>query len=116
LKVEYEAIIREQLTMNEQTWKMLLDRGVTEQTRLKLDFSFDAPNESAAESLVALIKSETDYDLLPPESAGGTWSVSGSTQLTSISLEILNQWVMWMVMAGKRGGGCFFDGWGTEIG
>jgi hypothetical protein len=42
------------------------------------------------------------------------WTVAGSTQLTRISPEILDQWVDWMVAAGLERN-CEFDGWGTEI-
>ena len=42
------------------------------------------------------------------------WSVTGSTQPTAVSLDILNQWVGWMVVAGAENGGCEFDGWGAE--
>jgi hypothetical protein len=42
------------------------------------------------------------------------WRVEGNTQTTAVSLEILDQWVTWMVTAGKERG-CDFDGWGTQI-
>ena len=38
----------------------------------------------------------------------------GTTQKTKITLEILNQWVTWMVAAGVDHG-CLFDGWGTSV-
>jgi hypothetical protein len=116
---DYDAIAAKQLAMNAQTWKLLLGHGVTEKTNLKLDFTFVAPNKEAADGLISLLKEETDYDLRAPQSAGSSrdadWFVSGSTQATTISLEILDQWVIWMTLAGKRGNGCVFDGWGAEI-
>jgi hypothetical protein len=116
---DFEALVRGQLAMNAQTWKLLLERGVTTQTNLKLDFFFNAPNRKAAESLISLMNDETDYELSQPRSAGPVWrrewSVSGSTQATKVSLDILNQWVIWMIMVGKRSAGCVFDGWGTEV-
>jgi hypothetical protein len=42
------------------------------------------------------------------------WSVTGSTQPTPVSLDILHRWVGWMVAAGAENGGCDFDGWGAE--
>ena len=117
-KPDYDAIAK-QRAMNAQIWKILLVRGVTEQTNLKLDFFFVAPTKEAADGLISLLKEETDYDLRSPQPAGssldGDWFVSGSTQATTISLEILDQWVVWMILAGKRGNGCVFDGWGAEI-
>ncbi len=43
------------------------------------------------------------------------WSVSGSTQPTAVSLDILNEWIQWMVSAGAANGGCEFDGWGAPV-
>jgi len=118
-KPDYDAIAAKQLAMNAQTWKLLLARGVTEQTTLNLDFTFVAPGKEAADGLISLLEKETDYDLQSPQPArssrDGDWFVSGSTQSTTISLEILDQWVIWMILAGKRGNGCVFDGWGAEI-
>ena len=42
------------------------------------------------------------------------WTVQGSTQPTTISPEILDQWVDWMVSAGFERG-CEFDGWGAQV-
>jgi hypothetical protein len=117
-KPDYDAIAAKQLAMNAQTWKLLLAKGVTEQTNLKLDFTFVAPNKETADGLISLLKEETDYNLeSQPEgsSRDGNWLVLGSTQVTKISLEILDQWVIWMILAGKRGNGCVFDGWGAAI-
>ncbi|MGF6228211.1 hypothetical protein QFZ27_002166 [Inquilinus ginsengisoli] len=118
-KPDYDAIAAKQLAMNAQTWRILLAQGVTEQTSLKLDFTFTAPTREAADGLISLLKEETDYELRSPQPAGssreGDWLVSGSTQATTISLEILDQWVIWMIVAGNRGNGCVFDGWGAEI-
>ena len=42
------------------------------------------------------------------------WSVTGTTKPTT-SLDILNQWVQRMVVAGAQNGGCDFDGWGAGV-
>jgi hypothetical protein len=47
----YETLLSRQLLMNQQTWAALQSHGVTEQTELRLDFSYDAPNREAAEIL-----------------------------------------------------------------
>jgi hypothetical protein len=116
---DYEAIIGEQLAMNERTWKSLVAGGVTAETILKLDFFFVAPNKVAADSLVFLLNEETDYAVASPRSAGHLWrtqwSVSGSTKETRLTAKFLDEWVSWMVIAGKRSKGCVFDGWGTEF-
>ena len=103
--------------MNRKTWVTLQKHGVTEQSQVRLDFSYNAPSREAAESMVALIKEQTDYDVRV-ESSGSflrrKWRVEGATQKTAISSEILDQWVTWMVTAGKERA-CEFDGWGTAV-
>src|SRR6185503_14437314 len=100
LDSRYRRILGKQLVMNEQTWRTLQGRGVTEATELRLDFSFVAPDRATAESLKAVLAEQTDYDITV-QSAGGMlrtrWTVVGSTQPTAVSAEILEQWVDWMV-------------------
>jgi hypothetical protein len=84
---------------------------------VRLDFAFRAPNESAALGLKELLQDQTDYSVTVQ--SGGSplkreWTVAGSTQLTTLSPEILDQWVDWMVAAGLVRD-CEFDGWGTAI-
>jgi hypothetical protein len=101
--------------MNRHTWAALQAYGVTEESKLRLDFCYNAPGRDAAGALCTLLQEQTDYDARV-ESAGPffrrKWRVAGTTQPTSVSLEILNQWVTWMVATGKEHE-CDFDGWGT---
>jgi hypothetical protein len=103
--------------MNRQTWATLQGHGATEQTELRLDFSYNAPNRESADGLVAFLREETDYEIRV-ESHGSVlrrkWRVEGTTQVTRISQEILDEWVTWMVIAGKEKA-CDFDGWGTSV-
>jgi hypothetical protein len=113
----FTEVLAQQLAMNEQTWHRLQEHGVTLTTSLRLDFSYRAPNGPAAEALRKLLRDQTDYDVRLSSSGGllrKTWFVEGSTQPTTISPEILDQWVTWMVTAGHERG-CEFDGWGTEV-
>jgi hypothetical protein len=96
--------------MNKQTWKTLQSHGVTEETELRLDFAYEAPNAEAANELAALLQAETDYDVHADAS-----SVTGSTQPTRLSEAILDEWVRWMVVAGHEYGHCKFDGWGAAV-
>jgi hypothetical protein len=113
----YNEILAKQLLMNRQTWAALQGHGITADSQLRLEFSYNAPSHAAAEALVLLIKQQTDYEIRVE--AGGNfihrkWRVEGATQTTAVSLEILDQWVTWMVTAGKERG-CDFDGWGALV-
>lgn len=113
----YNEILAKQLTLNQQSWVALEGRGVTPQTLLRLDFSYNADSRAAAEALTSLMKDQTDYDVRMVVSGSifrRNWRVEGTTQKTALSLEILDQWVTWMVTAGKECT-CDFDGWGTDI-
>jgi hypothetical protein len=116
-ETHYEGILAKQLTMNRQTWAALQQHGVTESSRLRLDFSFNAPSRESAGKLCALLQEETDYEV-KVESVGSflrrRWRVEGRTRETAVSPAILDQWVTWMVAAGK-GRSCDFDGWGTSV-
>lgn len=108
-------MLERQLAMNVQTWNALRGHGVTEQTDLRLDFSYDAPTRAAGEKLAKLLRDETDYDVADPTPSGAGFVVSGTTQVTQVSLDILNQWVDWMHAAGRQCDGCAFDGWGAQV-
>lgn len=113
----YRRLLDRQLAMNRQTWTTLEKHGVTLSTRLHLEFMYWAPDQSSAERLKDLLEDKTDYELRPLRSAEQPqreWYVGGTTQATTISPEILDQWVDWMVSAGLEFG-CEFDGWGTTV-
>jgi regulator of RNase E activity RraB len=111
----YRLNLARQLAMNEKTWARLLELGITGETEVQLDFLYYASNEAAA-ALQAFLKDETDYevDVHPETGSSGQWIISGRTQKTTISKEILDQWVEWMVAAGFEHQ-CEFDGWGTSV-
>ena len=112
--VHYINLLATHLSMNRQTWVTLQRHGVTEATQVRLDFSYCARDRKAANLLRTLIRDETDYDVRVATSPRGDVLVEGSTQKTAISPTVLDQWVTWMVDAGKRCG-CDFDGWGTPV-
>ena len=96
--------------MNSQTWEALQSHGVTEETEVQLDFYYDAPDQSGAEQLATFLRGETDYDVRTDGA-----KVTGSTQPTTVSASILDDWVRWMVLAGHENGKCKFDGWGAAV-
>jgi hypothetical protein len=113
----YEGILAKQLAMNRQTWAALQRHGVTAESTLCLDFFYNAASREAAESLCSLLREQTDYELSVKSSGSflrRKWRVEGRTQETAVSPEILDQWVTWMVNAGKESS-CDFDGWGTSV-
>lgn len=117
LDTRYRQLLAKQLTMNEETWRALQKHGVRESTELRLDFSYNAPDEASAKSLKTVLEDETDYEVTI--SSNGRmlrkkWSVQGSTQQTPVSKEIIDQWVDWMVTAGLHQN-CEFDGWGAQV-
>jgi hypothetical protein len=105
-----EGVLARQLAMTPQTWAALQENGVTEQTQLQLDFFYLAESRDQGEELARFLRSETDYDVRVEDD-----SVTGTTQPTTVSAAILEQWVEWMVYAGAEHGGCEFDGWGAAV-
>ena len=115
-----ESVLNQQLAMNPQTWAALQEHGVDESIEVRLGFFYVAPGQSDAETLGAFLRAETDYDVDVHSIKKGTfsrkqWTVTGSTQPAAVSLDILNEWVGWMVAAGAEHGGCEFDGWGAQV-
>jgi len=112
--------LNRQLSMNLQTWAALQEHGVDESTEVRLDFFYVASGQSEAEALGGFLRRETDYEVDVHAVKKGLlskrqWSVTGSSQPTPVSLDILNAWVGWMVAAGAENGGCDFDGWGAQV-
>jgi Regulator of ribonuclease activity B len=108
-----------QLEMNRVTWAELQKNGVTEETELRLDFLFVAPGQHQAEALAQTIRSRTEYDVEASSSKQGLlgherWTVTGRTQPTAVSLEMLDEWVTRMVEWGSAHT-CDFDGWGAAL-
>ena len=114
----YEQILDLQLRENAGTWARLQEHGL-DAIELRLGFIYMAPGEDEAQQLAGFLREETDYEvevrsqrerkLAKPE-----WFVVGATQPTPVSLDLLNEWVEWMVAAGAAEGPCAFDGWAAQ--
>lgn len=113
---KYNQLVDNQLAMNAVTWQNLQEKGVTETTELRLDFFYYAPDKESAELLSHFLGKETDYELqdISYNSSSRDWSINGTTQATTVSKEILDQWVGYMVAVGVEYN-CTFDGWGTVV-
>ena len=114
----YDELLEVQLRENRSAWAALEDDGVDADSRLMLGFLYLAPGEPEAQRLVAFLQAETDYDVTarprPGEPAALRWCVIGTTQETPLSLELLDDWVEWMVAAGAAEGPCAFEGWDAQ--
>lgn len=112
-------LIIAQQDMNKTTLAKLREHGLSAESTVRLDFSYDAPGSEQADRLPAFIRAETDYTVAVGRTPrrglrSGAWHVTGTTSDTAISLDTLDDWVRWMVTAGAVHGQCRFDGWGTE--
>jgi hypothetical protein len=102
--------------MNAKTWQALMRNGLKPDTEVRLDFFFYSPSKEKAEDLKDLLE-EYDYEAEINEtelSSEGKLLVSGRTIPTNLSLEKLDQWVEWMISAGKEHDSVF-DGWGASV-
>ncbi len=112
----YEQIFELQLRRNEESWARFRENGIDRQ-QLRLGFVYLAPGESEGRQLAAFLREQTDYVVevhAQGDDAEPAWLVVGHTQPTFVSLELLNDWVEWMVAAGAAEGPCAFDGWAAQ--
>lgn len=100
--------------MNELTWNKLIESGLTEQSQIRIDFFYASETKESAHDLERFLTEQTDYETSVDSANGTEWIITGKTQATTISFEILNQWVEWMIIAGAQFN-CIFDGWGVEL-
>lgn len=117
----YEQLLEQHLSHNRDIWARLREHGLEHDTDVRLGFIYVAPGEAEAETLVAFLREETDYEVsarLRPgddHDAEPDWVVIGTTQPTPISLELLDDWCEWMIAAGAAEGPCAFDGWAAQL-
>jgi hypothetical protein len=115
-----ETVLARQLAMNAPTWAALQEHGADAASVLTLEYFYRPSGQAEAEQLAAFLRTDTDYDVDVVSQNrglfGNGFSVLGKTQPAGVSLEILNDWVRWMVIAGVENGPCEFDGWGAQAG
>lgn len=117
----YEQLLELQLRENRDIWAGLQEHGLGDGTLLRLGFVYVSPGEEEAGRLVTFLGQETDYtlDARLRDEAGdaesGEWVVTGTTEPTPVSLELLDDWVDWMIAAGAAAGPCAFDGWAAQL-
>jgi hypothetical protein len=114
----FHRLLAQQLEMNPQTWAALEERGVGVQTRLVIEFSFTAPGKRKAQKLIEILGERTNFKaqlLSDGPMFKRHWRVVGHTQPAMASLDMLNDWVTFMVTLGAKNGECRFDGWGVRV-
>ena len=113
---KFEDNINRQLYMNAATWKVLEEKGVTPEMELTLNFSYSVPSKGQAQSLKSMLE-EYGYDVAVNSSGTlfkKTYTVDGVSRQSNLTQGKLDQWVEWMVLAGKESDATF-DGWGTAV-
>ena len=116
-EVKAKRLIDRQIQLSNATLAALLRVGLTDERPVQLDFFFNARDEASARALIAHL-AENDCLDLKLERSGSFLSrkfgVSGKSQPTVVTPEILAQWIPWMVVKGITRN-CDFDGWGAEV-
>jgi hypothetical protein len=114
----FQRLLAQQLEMNPRTWAALEERGVDARTPLVIDYAFTAPGRRQAEELVTVLRARTNFAsevVAEGPRRKRRWRVVGHTQPATASVEMLNDWVTFMVTLGARNGACRFDGWGVKV-
>ncbi|NAE18349.1 ribonuclease E inhibitor RraB, partial [Enterococcus hirae] len=107
-----------QLQLNRTTWQALCEHGVQPGQALDVDVFYAAPGEEAARRLAVELTSVAGDARVGSTRSGllrrRQWSVTGSLQLSQVSIEVLDAFVEHFVGVGARHG-CEFDGWGAQL-
>ena len=113
---DYQRLLAKHLARNEQVWPALQDCGISYKTVLQLDFQYFTSSEECAQQLISFLRAETDYgvELCLDFSPEGMCLIAGHTQKTTVSKEIIDHWIDWMIATGLARG-CLFDGWGASV-
>ena len=114
----FRRLLEQQLEMNPRTWSALEERGIDARTLLVIEYSFTAPGKRAARDLVKVLRERTNFTaevICEGPWLRRHWRVVGHTQPATASVEMLNDWVTFMVTLGAKHGACRFDGWGVKV-
>jgi hypothetical protein len=114
----FQRLLAQQLEMNPRTWSALEERGVDARTLLVIEYSFTAPGRREAKSLVTVLRARTNFTsdvIAEGPRLRRRYRVVGHTQPATASVEMLDDWVTFMVTLGAKHGACRFDGWGVKV-
>ena len=107
-------ILSQQVAFNRQTYAALQQAGLTADTLVTLDFTYVAPDRKAASALGSFLENNDCLNVKVAASSNGHFEVTGHSQPTTITADLLDKWVTWMVVQGVARE-CEFDGWGTLV-
>lgn len=117
----YDQLLELQLRKNRDLWANLQEH-LGDGDELRLGFVYLAPGEEEAQALVTFLRRETDYDADVRSRLDGdgddaemAWFVMGTTQPTPLTIDVLDDWVEWMIAAGAAEGPCAFDSWAAQL-
>ena len=115
----YEQLLELQLRRNPEIWAQFMEQEIDDEP-MRLGFIYLSPGMVEAEQLAGFLREQTDYEVevraqRSDGEAESQWLVVGGTQPTELSLELLDDWVEWMVAAGAAEGPCAFDGWAAQL-
>ncbi len=112
---ELAEIVDELTQMNSDDWSTFVTS--TSVTEVRVEFSFSAPQEQAAQSLAEDLRSEAGYEVgvKEPQDELDDWGVSGLTPGVSVTEAGLQQWVERLAAYGVDHDGCVLDGWAAVL-
>ena len=114
----FHRLLAQQLEMNPRTWAALEERGIDTRTLLVIEYSFTAPGRRQARELETVLRARTNFSsevISEGPRLRRRWRLVGHTQPATASVEMLNDWVTFMVTLGAKHGACRFDGWGVKV-
>lgn len=107
--------LQNQLDMTPQTLQALLEAGVKEGARLKVEYFFFTNSMDKAEKLGHILAPDSDEVRVgESESDKNIFVTTGWTNPIEITHGSLIRWVGEMCVLGHRND-CEFDGWGTSL-
>ena len=112
MKQEFQRQLTSYLKQLPSTWTRLEGQGLTSETRVKLDFAYSIPDKDVATKLATMLQSQFSYTA-EVQSADEGYKIQGRTGETTITSEILEKWLGYMVQRAVESGGRF-DGWGVR--
>ena len=100
-----DAVIARQLQLNRRRWAVI-QSDADARDEMQLFFAYAAHDAEKADELAGYFRAETDYDV-----RSGDDAVTGTTTAAVLSLQLLDDWVRWMVLTGYDHGRCRFEDW-----